>query len=114
MVKNMRKLILFLMFLTPILVFAEDKEVTFKSSINCDMCKAKIEKDLAFTKGVKSVKVDVKKKEIKVIYNAEKTTEAKLKTAISKIGYDADEVMADKKAHDRLAKCCQKSEKCTH
>ena len=102
------------MFLAPIMVIAGDKEVTFKSSINCDMCKEKIEKDLVLTKGVKKVNVDVEKKEIKVTYSSEKTTEAKLKTAISKIGYDADEVVANKKAHDRLAKCCQKTEKCTH
>lgn len=110
----MKNLILFLMFLAPVMVIAGDKEVTFKSSINCDMCKEKIEKDLALTKGVKKVIVNVEKKEIKVTYNADKTTEAKLKTAISKIGYDADEVVADKKAHDRLAKCCQKTQKCTH
>ncbi len=102
------------MFLAPIMVIAGDKEVTFKSSINCNMCKEKIEKDLVLTKGVKKVNVDVEKKEIKVTYSSEKTTEAKLKTAISKIGYDADEVVANKKAHDRLAKCCQKTEKCTH
>ena len=110
----MKSLILFMMFLVPVMVFAGDKEVTFKSSINCDMCKAKIEKDLPLTKGVKKVIVDVDKKEITVTYNAEKTTEAKLKTAISKIGYDADDIIADKKAHDHLAKCCQKSQKCTH
>jgi copper chaperone CopZ len=112
--KNMRKIILFLMFLAPIMVIAGDKEVTFKSSINCNMCKEKIEKDLVLTKGVKKVNVDVDKKEINVTYNDEKTTEAKLKKAISKIGYDADEVVANKKAHDHLAKCCQKTEKCTH
>ena len=102
------------MLLLPMMVMAGDKEVTFKSSINCDMCKEKIEKDLVLTKGVKKVNVDVEKKEIKVTYSSEKTTEAKLKKAISKIGYDADEVVANKKAHDHLAKCCQKTEKCTH
>ena len=102
------------MLLLPMMVMAGDKELTFKSSINCDMCKEKIEKDLVLTKGVKKVNVDVYKKEIKVTFNAEKTTEAKLKKAISKIGYDSDEVVANKKAHDHLAKCCQKTEKCTH
>ena len=33
----------------------------------------------------------------------------KLKKAISLIGYDADEVIADTKAHDALPGCCQKS-----
>lgn len=100
--------------MVPMMVSAGDKEVTFKSSINCDMCKSKIEKDLPLTKGVKKVNVDVDKKTITVTYNDTKTDQTKLKKAISKIGYDADEVVADQKAHDRLAKCCQKSQKCTH
>lgn len=112
----MRIFIMILAFLAPNLVMAwtTDKEVTFKSSINCNMCKEKIEKDLPLTKGVKSVSVDVKKKEIKVVYNTDKTTEVKLKEAISKIGYDADEVVANKKAHDHLPACCQKDKVCTH
>jgi copper chaperone CopZ len=114
MVKNMKSLIFILAMILPYLSMAGDKEVTFKSSINCDMCKEKIEKDLPYTKGVKKVTVNVEKKEIQVVYNDEKTTEAKLKTAISKIGYDADDVLANQKAHDRLAKCCQKSQTCTH
>ncbi len=112
--KMINKLILILMMSMPFMAMAGDKEVTFKSSINCDMCKEKIEKDLPYTKGVKKVTVNVEKKEIKVVYNDEKTTETKLKTAISKIGYDADDVLANQKAHDRLAKCCQKSQTCTH
>lgn len=112
--KNMKSLILIFAMVIPMITMAGDKEVTFKSSINCNMCKTKIEKDLSYTKGVKKVTVNVEKKEINVVYNEEKTTETKLKTAISKIGYDADEVIADKKAHDRLAKCCQKSQTCTH
>lgn len=108
-------LIMMLMFLMPFVSTAgNEKTVTFKSSVNCDMCKNKIEKDLPLTKGVKSVNVDVKKKEIKVVYNPEKTTVAKLKTAISKIGYDADEVMANQKAHDHLPNCCQKDKECKH
>lgn len=105
--------IMMIMFLIPFVSIAGgEKEVVFKSSVVCGMCKTKIEKDLPLTKGVKSVSVDVKKKEIKVVYNPEKTTVAKLKTAISKIGYDADEVVANKKAHDHLPKCCQKNSKC--
>lgn len=111
----MRALVMMMLFLIPMVSMAgNDKEVVFKSSINCNMCKEKIEKDLPLTKGVKSVSVDVKKKEIKVIYNGDKTSVDKLKAAIAKIGYDADDVLADKKAHDHLPKCCQKSQKCEH
>ncbi len=111
----MRSLIMMLMLLIPFVSIAgNEKEVVFKSSINCDMCKDKIEKDLPFTKGVISVNVSVKKKEIKVVYNPDKTNVTKLKAAIAKIGYDADDVVADKKAHDHLPKCCQKNNECKH
>ncbi len=93
---------------------AAHQDVIFKSSIKCDMCKERIEKDLWLTKGVKSVVVDVAKKEIKVTYNDEKTTVDKLKKAITKIGYDADDLVADQKAHDHLPGCCQKGQECKH
>jgi mercuric ion binding protein len=110
----MRSIVLILVFLMPFLAKADDKEVTFKSSINCNMCKEKIEGDLPLTKGVKKVTVNVEEKTITVVYNDGKTDEAKIKKAISKIGYDADDVVANQKSHDRLPKCCQKSQTCTH
>mgnify|MGYP003710462607 CR=1 FL=1 len=41
------------------------------------------------------------------IHAYKKTNLEKIKRAISLIGYDADEIIADKKAHDKLPKCCQ-------
>ena len=44
----------------------------------------------------------------KVTYVTKKTNPEKLRLAITKIGYDADELKADEKAYNKLPGCCQK------
>ena len=46
---------------------------------------------------------------IKVVYNTKKTDLATIKTAISKLGYDADDIKADTIAYEGLDGCCKKS-----
>lgn len=84
------------------------EEIKIKTSVVCDMCKTTIEKELAFEKGVKKSTVDVDSKIVTVQYNPKKTTPDKIRTAISKIGYDADDVPADTKAYKNLNTCCKK------
>ena len=85
--------------------------IKIKTSAMCDMCKETIEKVLAFEKGVKSSELDVDTKVCTVKYDASKTTPEKIKLAISKAGYDADEVKADPKAYNKLSPCCKKDGK---
>lgn len=86
-------------------------ELTVSTSTVCGMCKSKIEKELVFEKGVKEVKVDLEKKTVWVRYKADKTSPEKIKAAISKIGYRADDIKADPKAFEKLPACC-KAEGC--
>ena len=86
----------------------DENEVKFKTSAICGMCKVRIERNLAFEKGVKEARLDVKSTIVTIKYNPNKTDVAKLKTNISKSGYDADEVLADKKGYDKLPACCKK------
>ncbi|MGR3809136.1 heavy-metal-associated domain-containing protein [Jiulongibacter sp. NS-SX5] len=88
-----------------------DKVIKVKTSAVCKMCKERIERDLSLTKGVEKAILNLDDKVVTVAYNEKKTSPEKLKEAISKIGYDADEVIADQKAHDRLPDCCQKDVK---
>ncbi|WP_210520855.1 heavy-metal-associated domain-containing protein [Hymenobacter terricola] len=81
----------------------------FKTSAVCDMCKARIEKSLAYEKGVQSAVLDVPTKVLTVTYKADKTTPAALRTAVQKSGYDADELTADTRAYNRLPDCCKKT-----
>ena len=64
----------------------EKKTVVFKAELHCKSCKAKIEKNIPFEKGVKDLKVDMETKTIKIEYRTDKTTEAKLIAAIEKCG----------------------------
>ena len=82
--------------------------VEIQTSAVCGMCKEKLEHDLAFEKGVKDVNLDNETKIITIKFKEGKTTKEKIKIAITKVGYDADEMMANQKAHDNLPKCCQK------
>ncbi len=85
-----------------------EKEVKIKTSAVCGMCKARIERNLAFEKGVKESSLDVKSKIVTIKYNPGKTDVAKLKANISKTGYDAEEVAADEAGYAKLPSCCKK------
>ncbi|MCP9768499.1 heavy-metal-associated domain-containing protein [Lacihabitans sp. LS3-19] len=87
------------------------EEVKFKTSAKCSMCKARIEGDMGKSAGVKSVKLNLDDKTVSIVYNPKKVNKDELKTRISKIGYDADEVVANQKSHDALPSCCQKDAK---
>ena len=53
--------------------------------------------------------LDLTDKKMTLVFNPKKTNKTKLKNAISKVGYDADEVVADQKSHDALPGCCRKT-----
>ncbi len=86
----------------------ELKEIVFKTSAQCDECKERIEKALSFEKGIKKAEVNLQNFAVTVTYNPEKTTPQKIKEAISKSGYDADDVKADGKSYEALPGCCKK------
>lgn len=103
-------IILLMMFLTAGIHAADDKfeTVKIKTSSQCDECKERIEEALAFEKGVKTADLDVETKIVTVTYKKGKTSPEKIRKAISKVGYDADDVAADKKAYAKLDACCKK------
>jgi copper chaperone CopZ len=86
----------------------KEKEVKIKTSAICSMCKARIERNLSFEKGVKEADLDVKTKVVTIKYNPSKTDVTKLKANISKTGYDAEEVAADPAGYAKLPSCCKK------
>lgn len=84
------------------------KEIKIKTSAQCGMCKEAIEETLAFERGVRKSVLHMKTKEVTVEYDQRRTNPEKIRKAISKIGYDADDVAADKKAYEKLEACCKK------
>ena len=87
---------------------AVQKVVIQTPTVQCEMCKEKIEKYLSREPGVSAVKVDYKKKTTTVTYIADRNNIEQLKTAIANTGYDADDVTADEAAYNKLPKCCKK------
>lgn len=79
------------------------------TSAVCDMCKARLEKALAYEKGVQAATLDVPSQVLTVTYRPDKTTPAALRTAVQQTGYDADTQAADTRAYDRLPECCKKT-----
>jgi copper chaperone CopZ len=73
----------------------------------CNDCKHRIETEMLYEKGVQKVTVDLDKEIIHVEYKAKKTDPDKLRQAVSKIGYLADDVQPDAKARAALPSCCQ-------
>jgi copper chaperone CopZ len=77
-------------------------------SVQCEMCKNRIEKYMIREEGVQKVSVDYKKKKTKVTYVAERTNIENIKTAIANIGYDADDITANEESYEQLPDCCKK------
>jgi mercuric ion binding protein len=77
-------------------------------TIQCDMCKKKIETYLNRYDGVSAINVNVKKKEVTVKYITDRINEEEIKTAIANAGYDANEIPANEDSYKKLPKCCKK------
>lgn len=66
-----------------------DKEtVVFDVSMTCENCQKRIEKNIAFEKGVTDMKVDLANKTVQIEYKPSQTTIDKLQAAIVKLGYE--------------------------
>lgn len=79
-------------------------------TVQCEMCKKKIETYVKRYDGVHTINVNVKKKETSVKYITDRINEEEIKAAIANAGYDAGDVSANPDSYKRLPKCCKKPE----
>jgi copper chaperone CopZ len=111
----MKKLILVLMLGFAVGANAQQKKpitVTINTpTVQCDMCKNKIEDYLKYEEGLTKVVVNPKQKKTIVTYLTDRTNLENIKTAIANVGYDAEEIKAAKDAYDKLPACCKKPSK---
>ena len=111
----MKKLILILILGFSVGANAQQKKpitVTINTpSVQCDMCKKKIEEYLKYEDGINKVVVNPKQKKTTVTYLTDRTNLENIKTAIANVGYDAEEIKAAKDAYDKLPTCCKKPSK---
>ena len=79
-----------------------------KTSAVCGSCESTIKTALFKLSGIKSVALNIETAVVTVKYDPEKVTLDNIRLAISKAGYDADDVLADEKAYENLHSCCKK------
>ena len=79
-------------------------------TVQCGMCKKRIESYMMREDGIQKVDVNYKTKKTKVTYVAERTNEENIKTAIANVGYDADDITANEDSYKELPNCCKKPE----
>ena len=96
--RRLKQLCLTVLFLSAgILAFSQEplKEklsITFSSNMTCEGCKETITRNLSFEKGVTGLKVDLENNLITIEYKNRRTDPMKLRKAIEKIGYKAEEI----------------------
>ena len=65
------------------------------TDMECENCVKKVEKAIAFEKGVTDLKCDLKTHTVEVTFSSDKTTEKKLIAAFKKIKMDAKVIQGD-------------------
>jgi copper chaperone CopZ len=106
MKKNIAILVLLLMSLS---TYAQKLDtLKIHTSAQCEMCKERIEKAMAYERGVKTSELDLESKILTVMYKSRKTGPEKIREAVSMVGYDADDVKANERVYSKLPACCKK------
>ena len=102
-------LVLAVLVLTSSMAFAQSKQdknkVVFDVNMHCGECQKKIEKNIAFEKGVKAMEVSLENKTVALTYDAAKTSPEKLQAALVKLGYTA----TAKDCTAQKAACCKET-----
>lgn len=110
---NMLRTLAILMALPGLSAFAQEPvngdlaSIDIHTNAVCNDCVHRIETEMLYEKGVQKVTVDLDKEIIHVQYKPKKTDPVKLRLAVSRIGYLADDVQPDAKARAALPSCCQ-------
>lgn len=81
--------------------------VVIMTSAECGECKERIEGSLNYTKGIKFAELDVDSRKLTVKFKNDVISLAEIKKQVSQLGYNADEVLADPIAFEKLPACCK-------
>ena len=107
----MRKMILSIaMVLMALTAAAEKQTVTlYIHDMECNGCKAKVEKTLAFERGVQDLEFNLEKRQVTIVFNDKKTTIEKLQQALMKYNKYTSQVVTEcHKFCLEKTSCCQK------
>ena len=106
----MRKIITLLFSVLVFNAWAQKETISILTSASCfegPCCKDRIEEEMQFTRGVTAVDFDINSQLLTITFKEKKTDAYKLRQVVSSIGYNADDIAANKEAHDALPLCCQ-------
>jgi copper chaperone CopZ len=94
------------------MLFSNDNLITvkIKTSAQCEMCQDRIQKHLIKQNGIEKAELELDSAICSVEYDPTIISLDKIREEISSIGYDADEIQANKRAYKKLPKCCKKPE----
>jgi copper chaperone CopZ len=99
---------------------ANEEQVKFNVNMTCQSCVNKIEKNIAFEKGVKKMNVDLASKTVTLTYDPKRTDVQKLQSGFSKAGFlatvaseKADKPCCSTKTAAAPAPCADKKEGCS-
>lgn len=111
MKKLLTFLIVVLMGMTVFAQKAETQTITIQTNGTCEHCKKVMMENVPQWKGVEKCSYDLKTAKLTITYQPQKTSPETLRTAISQLGYDADNVKADAEARAKLPSCCTQTNK---
>ena len=114
----MKNMVLLLVALTWAVVAtaAEKKDVTivYKADLHCGSCKAKVEKNIPYEKGVKKLDVNLEGKTITVTFRSDKNNAEGIKKAIEKLDVPVSSYAEQgKEATSPKAKEAKEQKKCS-
>lgn len=92
----------------------EKQTVVFDVDLHCQGCINKIEKNIAFEKGVKDLRCDLATKTVTVVFDSEKTSVEKLQKAFEAIGKPAKVHVEGKACQHQCGGQCQHGAACQH
>lgn len=92
--------------------FSQQQKVSGKAviktpTVQCDVCKDRIEFFIGREYGVTSVRVNIRQKTTTVTWLNDRTTLENIKVAIANQGFEADDIEAEESAVKRLPKDCK-------
>jgi copper chaperone CopZ len=94
---------------------SKNEKAVIQTNFACDHCKVcetcgqNFQENLYKVSGLKMYELNQEAMTITVFYNGKKTNLKTIKTAITKLGFDADEMKADPEAYEKLDDCCKKA-----
>ena len=105
----MKKIFIALFSILTINAWAQKETIQIITSAECvaNCCKDRIEEEMQFTKGVTAVNLDIESQVLTVTFKTKKNSIENIRTIISNLGYNADDVRANESAHNALPSCCQ-------